>query len=82
MREIKFKALMYLGKYVDANLLGNGIYVCSKPFLYNKEETIETLINQARLVQDMISGSFFSEDYFDNLRKCQLVELVLVIVNK
>ncbi len=53
MKETEFKALMYCGQYVDANLLDNGVYVCSKPFIYSKDETIETMIERGRMMKDM-----------------------------
>lgn len=70
MKETEFKALMYCGQYVDANLLDNGVYVCSKPFIYSKDETIETMIERGRMMKDMTGVSFISEKYFDNLKQC------------
>ena len=63
--------------YVDASLLGEGIYVSSKPFIYDKEETISALVNQGRLMQDMIGKGFVPENYFDNLKQCQLVDFFI-----
>ena len=39
---------MYCGQYVDVNLLEKGIYTCSKPFIYKKDETIGTIIERGR----------------------------------
>ena len=77
MKEEKFKALMHCGIYVDANLLDKGIYGCTKPFIYDKEATIETLIHQGQLMQDMAGKGFVSEKYFDNLKQCQLVDIFI-----
>jgi len=82
MKETKFKSLMHCGMYVDANKLGKGIYNCSKPFIYDKEATIETLIHQGQLMQDMIGQGFVSEKYFENLNKCQLVAVIINVDDK
>lgn len=65
MKETEFKALMHCGQYVDTNLLEKGIYACSKPFIYAKDETIETMIERGRMTKDMTGASFISEKYFD-----------------
>jgi len=77
MKETEFKALMHLGQYVDANLLEKGIYMCSKPFIYAKDESIETLVQRGMEMKDMAGISFISEKYFDSLRKCQLVPILI-----
>lgn len=78
MKETKFKALMYCGNYIDANLLEKGIYACKKPFLYDLEESIGTLIEKGRKIQDLAGVWHISEEYFNNLEKCQLVEVFIV----
>lgn len=77
MNETEFKTLMYCGQYVDANLLGKGIYTCSKPFIYEKDETIETIVERGRMVKDMTGSSFISEKYFDNLKQCELITIFI-----
>ncbi len=80
MKKTEFKALMHCGQYVDANLLENGIYACSKPFIYSKDETIETMIERGRMMKDMTGASFISEKYFDSLKQCQLVLILITEV--
>ena len=80
MKETEFKALMHCGQYVDANLLEKGIYACSKPFIYAKDETIETMIERGRMMKDMPGASFISENYFDSLKQCQLVPILITEV--
>ena len=82
MKETTFKALMHCGQYVDANLLEKGIYVCSKPFIYSKDETIEVMIERGRMMKDMTGASFISEKYFDSLKQCQLVDVSLTEIVK
>lgn len=77
MKETEFKALIHCGQYVDANLLEKGIYTCSKPFIYTKNETIENMIRRGRMMKDMTGESFISEKYFDNLLKCELVSILI-----
>jgi hypothetical protein len=80
MKETEFKILMHIGDYVDVNLLNKGIYSCSKPFIYSKDETIENLILKGRMMKDMTGSCFISETYFENLKQCQLVLVRIVEV--
>jgi len=80
MKETQFKALMHCGQYVDANQLERGIYTCSKPFLYDKHETIKTMIDTAIKVQDMMGKHHITEKYFDNLKQCQLTPILITEV--
>lgn len=82
MIELEFKALMYLGKYVDANLIEKGIYTCSKPFIYSKETTIESMKEAASIMRDMAGIKFISGRYFENIDKCELVPIKIEISNK
>jgi len=75
MKETRFKTLMHCGMYVDANLLEKGIYSCSKPYLYNMDETIETMIAKAEKVQDMMGKHHISDKYFESLKQCKMVQL-------
>ena len=81
MKDKEFKALMNCGQYVDANLLEKGIYYCSKPFIYSKEETIETLIERGKMIKDITLKCFITEKYFDNLKQCQLVPILITEVH-
>jgi hypothetical protein len=80
MKETEFKALTHCGQYVDANLLEKGIYACPKPFIYSKDETIETMIERGRMMKDTTGASFISERYFDSLKQCQLVPILITEV--
>lgn len=80
MLETEFKALMYCGIYVNVNLLEEGIYACEKPFIYLKDETIESMVDRGNRIKDMNGVGFISDKYFDNLRKCELVKIFLTVV--
>lgn len=77
--ETEFKALMHFGEYVDVNFLSKGIYACSKPFIYDKDETIEAIIERGRMLKDTLGASLVPEKYFDNLKQCQLVPILITI---
>lgn len=77
MKEINFKTLMYMGHYVDTNLLGDGIYWSAKPYIYSMDETIESLIQKAETFKVEMRADYISEDYFENLKQCQLVPVVI-----
>ncbi len=77
MKQTKFKTLTYCGYYVDVNQLGKGIYCSSKPYLYNMDDTIETLIKRAETIRDMSGQNFISDSYFINLNQCQMTEILI-----
>lgn len=79
MVESEFKALMHCGQFVDANLLEKGIYTCSKPFIYDKNTTIEGLKHQASLMVDMLGQKFVSDKSLSNLEQCQLVSVSIFV---
>ena len=77
--ETQFKALMIAGQFVDADLLGKGIYFCDKPFIYDKDTTVEALKERASSMVDMVGNSFLPDKYFDDLSQCELVLVTLTI---
>ena len=76
-KETEFKVLMHCGEYVNVNLLGKGIYSCDKPFIYSKDETIETLVQRGVIMKDFEGNNFISDEYFGNLRRCELVSVTI-----
>lgn len=68
---MEFKTLTHLGQFVEPNLLEEGIYLRQTPQLYSLDTTIEALIERANNVRDM-TGIIISENYFENLQKCEL----------
>lgn len=68
---MEFKTLTHLGQFVDPNLLEKGIYLKTIPQLYSLDTTIESLIDRAKNIRDM-TGIIISENYFQNLQKCEL----------
>jgi len=82
MLETEFKALMHCGMYVDANLLQKGIYTCDKPFIYSKDETIESMIERGKQMKDMTGASFIGDKYFESLQQCELVKIFVTVAYK
>lgn len=80
--ETEFKALMYCGVYVDANLLQKGIYTCEKPFIYSKDETIESMIERRKQMKYMPGSIFIGDKYFESLQKCELVKIFITVAHK
>lgn len=76
MNEKEFKILTHCGIYVDYNLLENGIYSTSKPYLFSKDETIDSLIEKGNLANSI--GGHFSDNYFENLKQCVLTNVSLI----
>ena len=82
MKETEFKTLMHCGMYVDVNLLGKGIYTTDKPYLYNKYKTVESLIQDAEKIQEMMGSWHISEKYFESLKQCELITVNITIPEK
>ena len=80
--ETKFKALMHCGMYVDANLLQKGIYTCEKPFIYSKDETIESMIERGKQMKDMPGSIFIGDKYFESLQQCELMKIFITVAHK
>jgi len=83
MRETEFKVLMYNDQYVDANMLGSGIYTREMPFFYGKEETIDSMVDRyeklKKEVWENINGLVeFPDQYIINLKQCKLVRIKIV----
>lgn len=78
MIETQFKALMHGGIFVDPNLLHKGIYEAPKPCIYGKYMTMEKLIDEHKKVKDFVGGLYF-EDHFENLQKCELINITINI---
>lgn len=74
----KFKALMYGDIFVDIVFLEKGIYGTDRPTLYSLDTTLEELARRKRDINKHFSD-LYSEEYFDNLSQCQLVEVELVV---
>lgn len=79
MNETHFKTLMYIGTYVDTNMLQSGIYQITKPQLYSKDTTIDMLEQHGRMFKDMVGNQVISENYFENLKQCELVDITVCV---
>lgn len=73
--EATAKALVQNGKFVDSTRLNCGIYSCKRPTLYHISSTIESLCEVAEKMKDGRGRCYFEQEYFDNLRSCELVEV-------
>ena len=74
-----FLALMYAGNFVDQSKLGTGLYSKNIPDLYTLNTTILMLEEGGKRFQKELGTKYIPNSYFDNLRKCELV-LVDVVV--
>lgn len=77
MIETQFKALMHNGRYVDVSLLEKGIYNRVVPVIYDNNETIDSLIERGRIMKDKFGSCLIEESYFENLRQCELIPIVI-----
>lgn len=77
--ETNFKVLVHCGMYVDVNLLDKGIYTTDKPYLYDKNKTIRSMIQDAEDIQQKMGVWHISEKYFESLEQCKLVDVQIVV---
>ena len=68
--------------YVDATLLQKGVYTCDKPFIYSKDETIESMIERGKQMKDITGASFITDKYFESLQQCELVKIFVTVAYK
>ncbi|HPC09548.1 MAG TPA: hypothetical protein PLN85_00540 [archaeon] len=77
-----FKTLMYNNIFVDVNKLTKGIYETNTPLLYEENITMNDMIYTVKCVQNIIGNdSLITDEYFDNLNKCKLVDVELTLLN-
>lgn len=70
-----FKALSYLGSYVDTGRLPSGIYHTTQPILFDYNETINSIAERFKGLQSNLDGKpLYDEDAINNLLKCELVD--------
>ena len=79
MSQIELSALMYNREFVDPNRLPDGIYAKKIPSLYEHGTTIESLVGWAKAMTDPSGDCWFDQEYFDNLRKCVMVSVIVSI---
>lgn len=77
--EEKFKILTYEGKYVDEDLLGLDLFFCDKPSIHSKSETLESLTKYYMGIRKKIGGDFISDNFINNLNKCELTLITIKI---
>lgn len=77
MKQQRFKVLMYDNIYVDISLLEKGIYESPSPYLYSIDETIESIQERARMINEKMNMELISKRYFDNFKLCRLEKVNL-----
>jgi hypothetical protein len=71
----KYKVLMYGQDFVSRDLLYDGIYITTRPTLFEETETIESLTLQYENMRFISKPEL--ERVLDNLQKCRLVDVNL-----
>jgi hypothetical protein len=80
--ETNFKVLTHNGVYVDENLLNKGIYEVTKPFLYDYDSTIESIISHIKHVNESYDLRINTSNYIENIKKCTLTDVQLTVKSK
>ena len=75
--ETKFKTLICLTFYVDVNRLFKGIYGSTKPSIYLRGTTIESLIEES--INSFSKLGINYDTYVQNLKQCRLVDITISI---
>ena len=73
MKTVNCKMLMYGNIFVDSVLLHKGIYETEVPRIIQSYNTLESLIEAAKLLIDD------NGEYIKNLKQCKVVEIELTI---
>jgi hypothetical protein len=73
---MKFLALCHNGVFIDTIRLADGLYSSQLPRLYPLGTTVEQL--ETRFKQ---SGAVILKSFFDNLKKCELIEFEIATVD-
>ena len=76
----RFKTIVYLEEFVDYNQLEKGIYTAIIPYIFDIDETIETLIKKGETVRRFTGDHHVSDIWFENLKLCQLSEISIKLV--
>jgi hypothetical protein len=79
--EERYKALMYGFKFVEFGLLSGGIYTAVTPNLFEKDCTIDFLIERSNTNKDVCGNSFYTDVFFENLKKCKLVDVAIIKID-
>lgn len=79
--EERYKALMYGFKFIEFGLLSDGLYTAITPSLFEKDCTIEFLVERANLSKDVCGNSFYQNDFIENLKKCKLVDVAIIKID-
>lgn len=74
-----FKTLVFANQYVDTRLLEKGIYPCTTPRLFDRDETMDSIIERLKWTVDINGKSFVPDSYFENLKRCSLVDIVIFL---
>lgn len=72
---MKYKVLMYGNDLISRDLLYDGIYITTRPILFEETETIESLTLQYENMRFMTKPEL--ERVLENLQKCRLVNVTL-----
>lgn len=67
---------------VDELMLGKGIYTSSKPYLMAETATIDDIKRYAEILNMTTNPPFYPIEYFDNLEKCELVDVTVIVHEK
>jgi len=65
---------------VDSMMLDIGIYATSKPHIYADDTTTDGLVSISEFMKDKMGNSFVSNEYIENLKKCRLVDVEVVLI--
>lgn len=79
MKEYKAKTLLHKGEPVAENMLSNGIHICNIPQLLAEAATIDRLKRNAELFDKGSKIPLYTQEYFDNLAKCELVDVTVIV---
>lgn len=76
--QVQVKVLTYGGVPIEHDSLHDVIRYMHKPHIVNETDTIERLVDHAKIMKDVNGVPFVSETYLANLSECELTPCFLI----
>lgn len=75
-----YKILMHGDIMIDDDLLHKGLYDTDRPVLREVATTIDSMMERGKRIRDMTGHRFLCDEYFENLKKCELRTVVVTML--
>ncbi len=77
---MKYKVLVFNGKFANPNLLQNAIFDSDIPYLFSENMTIGALAEERKNTNRLVGYQAYTDTYISQLLKCELIDVELKII--